>query len=139
MLPFSDARRAATPLLAGTNYNFELNTPDGVMYCDVFWPLQSSDESPEYDCAIHRHKKKACVPGTQIPTAAPTAAPSATASPIASPTAFSPLEYCVKPLYKVRALPRFPANIGKSRRPSFVYRRVCFTPRMLAFTREPRR
>ena len=67
MLSFSDARRAATPLLAGFNYNFDLNTPDGVMYCNVFWPLESSNELPKYDCSLHKHAKNKypCVdPGT---------------------------------------------------------------------------
>ena len=67
MLSFSDARRAATPLLAGTNYNFVLNAMDGVLFCDVFEPLPSSNESPEYDCSLHKHAKNKypCVgPGT---------------------------------------------------------------------------
>ena len=62
MLSFSDARRAATPLLAGLNYNFVLNAMDGVLFCDVHW-----SESPEYDCSLHKHAKNKwpCVdPGT---------------------------------------------------------------------------
>merc|ERR1719181_1417049 len=60
----------------GTNYNFHLNTPDGVMYCHVFWPqIEGGDESPKYDCNVHRSEQKACVPGTQTPTAAPSPSP----------------------------------------------------------------
>merc|ERR1739838_975342 len=39
-------------IVAGTNYNFVLNAMDGVLFCDVFWPLPSSDDLPEYDCSF---------------------------------------------------------------------------------------
>ena len=45
------------------------------MYCDVFWPLQSSDESPEYDCTIHGHELKACVPPNPPPPPPPVPLP----------------------------------------------------------------
>jgi hypothetical protein len=44
-------------IVAGTNYNLELNAMDGVLFCDVFWPLPSSNESPEYKCSLHKHAK----------------------------------------------------------------------------------
>ena len=56
MLSFSDARRAATPLLAGMHYNFELNAMDGVLFCDVQWP-PAGGGLPEYKCSLHPHAK----------------------------------------------------------------------------------
>merc|ERR1712037_187560 len=44
--------------VAGTNYNLVLNAMDGVLFCDVFEPLPSSNESPEYKCSLHKHAKK---------------------------------------------------------------------------------
>merc|ERR1719352_2169777 len=60
----------------GTNYNFHLNTPDGVMYCHVFWPqIESSDESPKYDCNVHGSEQKACVPPNPPPPPNPVPQP----------------------------------------------------------------
>merc|ERR1712072_1468409 len=54
-------------IVAGTNYNLVLNAMNGVLFCDVFEPLPSSNESPEYKCSLHKHAKNKypCVgPGT---------------------------------------------------------------------------
>merc|ERR1711934_677780 len=54
-------------LEAGTQYNFVLNAMDGVLYCDVFWPLPTAPTGPEYTCSLHPHAKNKypCVdPGT---------------------------------------------------------------------------
>merc|ERR1739847_1123 len=49
----------------GLNYNFVLNAKDGVLFCNVVWPLPNAPTGPEYDCSLHEHAKNKypCVPG----------------------------------------------------------------------------
>merc|ERR1712010_323450 len=53
--------------IEGKNYNFVLNAMDGVLFCNVVWPLPDAPTGPEYDCSLHKHAKNKypCVdPGT---------------------------------------------------------------------------
>ena len=46
------------------------------MYCHVFWPqIESSDESPKYDCNVHGSEQKACVPPNPPPPPPPVPQP----------------------------------------------------------------